>query len=200
MTLIDQISIISYHNERIRNYADNHKQLGWKEATSQQLRFDALIDKLDLNHASVLDVGCGYADFKTLLDKHFPGISYTGIDLVPDFVHEAARRFASDHFASFVHGDFYTTPMTEVDFVFCCGALSYRHSDPEFPYKMIRKMFYTSRKGLAFCALDKRLFPEQPILTGLDKKEIISYCKSLSRKIIINDNYLLEDFTIQIMH
>ena len=200
MSIIDQINIIRYHNDRIHDFDEDYKKLGWKERKSQVLRFEALVERLNLNSSSVLDVGCGYADFKPFLDKRFNKVSYTGIDIVPEFAHEAARRFASDRFASFIHGDFYTTPMTEVDYVFCCGALCYRNSDPEYPYKMIRKMFYTSRKGTAFCMLDNELFPKHPVLTGFKKKEIIKYCKSLARKVTLDDNYLLDDFTIKMLH
>ncbi len=200
MSLIDQINIIRYHNNRIQNCEEEYKKLGWKEQKSQHLRFEALIEGFRPDHSSVLDVGCGYADFKLFLDRQFTGVSYTGIDIVPGFAHEAAHRFANDRFASFIHGDFSTTPMTEVDYVFCCGALCYRNSDPEFPYKMIRKIFYTSRIGIAFCMLDSELFPEHPVLTGYSKKEVTKYCRSLTNKVTINDNYLLDDFTIKMWH
>ena len=200
MSLIDQINIIRYHKERIQNYPDYHKQLGWKGKKSQILRFEALIEGLDLNYSSVLDVGCGYADFKTFLDTQFNLVSYTGIELVPEFVNEAALRFICDRFASFIHGDFSTALLTEIDYVFCCGALCYKNSDPEYPFKMIRKMYYTSRKGSAFCMLDSQLFPEHPVLTGFCKKEVVKYCRSIADKVIVNDNYLLEDFSVKMIH
>ncbi len=200
MNIIDQAQIIKYHNDRIHDFAEDYKKLGWKERKSQVLRFEALVEGFDLNYSSVLDVGCGYADFKPFLDKQFSKVSYTGIDIVPDFANEAARRFANDRLANVIQGDFYTTSMTEVDYVFCCGALCYRNSDPDFPYKMIRKMFYTSRKGIAFCMLDNELFPKHPVLTGFEKKKIIKYCKSLTHKVLMDDNYLLDDFTIKMLH
>jgi SAM-dependent methyltransferase len=172
--------------------------LGWRTPESQLIRFGILASAFDLNSASVLDVGCGYADFKHFLDKRYSGVSYTGIELMPDFAYEAARRFASDGFASFILGDFSAVDLTEVDYVFSCGALSYRNSDPRHPYLMIQKMYDTARKGIAFTALDQEVFPPHSLLVGLHKIRTLGFCKSLSPKAKLIDGYLPDDFTIVI--
>ena len=196
MSIIDQAQIIRFHSDRSKEFADDYKKLGWKSADSQLIRFGVLASAFNINGASVLDVGCGYADFKPFLDKRFSGVSYTGIDLMPAFIHEAARRFASDNFASFIYGDFSAVDLTAVDYVFCCGALSYRNPDPGFHFRMIKKMWDTASKGVTFCLLDSEVFPHHPLLQGHDKKEMLEYCRSLSERAFLIDGYLPDDFTI----
>ena len=198
MHLINQAQIIKFHNDRSKEFKNDYKRLGWKSADSQLLRFGALASAFPLNNSSVLDVGCGYADFKTHLDKKFSNVSYTGIDLMPAFIHEAARRFASDTHASFIHGDFENVELTQVDYVFSCGALSYRNSNHYFPFSMIQKMLDTARKGIAFTMLNEENFPEHPLLKGYSKARIQTFCRSLSNNVKLIDTYLPDDFTIVI--
>lgn len=200
MHFLNQANIINFHRNRSHDNLSDYYVLGWRELKSQLLRFENLVKGINLNKTSVLDVGCGYADFKTFIDKCYEGVSYTGIDLIPEFVHEAARRFATDRFSSFINGDFFTTNLSEVDFVFSCGALCYRNTDPEFVYKMIRKMWNTSRKGIAFNLLNSSVFPDHPLLVGYNKMEVIEYCRLFTSNIIVEEGYLPDDYIIKLFH
>lgn len=44
--------------------------------------------------ATLLDVGCGFG----ALVPYLPPVSYTGIDIVPEFINEARRRYPSQDF------------------------------------------------------------------------------------------------------
>jgi SAM-dependent methyltransferase len=198
MNLINQAQIIKFHSDRLREFSNDYQRLGWKTSDSQLIRFGVLASSFNLDGASVLDVGCGYADFKTFIDNRFSGVSYTGIDLMPAFIHEAARRFASDHFARFIFGDFATTNLTEVDYVFSCGALSYRNPDPGFNFRMIRKMWDMARKGIALSLLDREVFSEHPLLVGYNKTRVLTFCRSISETATLIDGYCPDDFTIKI--
>lgn len=198
MNFISQAQIIKFHNDRLTGYAEDYKKMGWKNFDSQMVRFNILASAFNLDGASVLDVGCGFADFKSFLDKKYTRVSYTGIDLMPAFVHEAARRFASDRYTSFILGDFSATDLTEVDYVFSCGALNYRNPDPVYHLYLIKKMWDTARRGVAFTSLDGDAFPEHSLLVGYDKDEIMDFCKGLSCEATLITGYSPEDFTIKI--
>jgi cyclopropane fatty-acyl-phospholipid synthase-like methyltransferase len=196
MNLLAQANIIKFHNDRSLNFYNDYQKLGWKSTTSQQLRFEVLASAFNLNGASVLDVGCGYADFKTFLDKKYSKVSYTGIDLNPAFVHEAARRFASDTWASFIMGDFYSVDLTSVDYIFSCGALNYRNPDPDYHFNMIKKMWNTANNGIAFTSLDEETFPKHSLLVGHNKDQIMDFCKKLSYQSTLISGYCPDDFAI----
>ena len=199
MQIIHRANIIHFHKKRTGGGKGDHYALGWRSEESQSRRFAALVKGINLNESSMLDVGCGLADFKTFLNKHFSNVSYTGIDLMPEFINEAARRFANDQFCYFLLGDFFNSQLSAVDYVFSCGALSYGHSDKEYHFEMIQKMWDISRKGIAFSALDKDRFPPHPLLIGFNRSEIIDFCLNFKGKLMIQDHYIHDDFTIQII-
>lgn len=67
---------------------------------------------------NILDVGCGYG---SLIDFLPPHLGYVGVDLVPEFVSEARRRYPG---RTFVHGDVKDVESTQFDVVVLAGVLS----------------------------------------------------------------------------
>ena len=62
--------------------------LGYGSTRAQLKRFEAACEVMDLKGLSVLDVGCGYGDLAPfVVAKRVK--SYTGIDIVPEFLAEA---------------------------------------------------------------------------------------------------------------
>lgn len=87
MNLIDRATVIHFHRHRIAEFgADSVRALGWVSEASQTSRFEAIAQAADFNDSSVLDLGCGTGDLKAFLDLRFAGVSYLGIEQVPEFV------------------------------------------------------------------------------------------------------------------
>ena len=89
MDLIERATVMHYHRHRIAEFGPRAQALGWKAEHSQWSRFEVILRSADFSHCSVLDVGCGRGDLKAHLDDAFPGVRYTGIDLLPEFVEDA---------------------------------------------------------------------------------------------------------------
>jgi ubiquinone/menaquinone biosynthesis C-methylase UbiE len=71
----------------------------WKGgAKSQRDRFDQIVRVLpDLSGFSILDVGCGFADFYSYLRKHgCRDFEYVGIDICTEMVEECRQRHRGD--------------------------------------------------------------------------------------------------------
>ncbi|MEO1054598.1 MAG: class I SAM-dependent methyltransferase [Bacteroidota bacterium] len=197
MELIEAATIMHYHRHRISEFGeDTVKALGWKNKESQQKRYEVLAGIADLNHSSVLDPGCGYADLKYYLDQHFEQVTYIGIDQQPEFVKSAAERYKRDSNAHFYLGDFSKVNWPEVDYVLASGALGYHSKNEEFYHNMIIKMFGAAKKGVAFNMLDDRHFGEHPLLRAHDRSKVLAWCQKLSKNVDCVDGYLPEDFTI----
>jgi SAM-dependent methyltransferase len=71
------------------------------------------------NVGSLLDVPCGSADWMALVD--LPGVRYTGGDIVPEVVAEAARRHGSER--QFVVLDLTSSPLPSADLLLCRDCL-----------------------------------------------------------------------------
>ena len=89
----DRDATIKRYAERYRSHGYSPKSLGWDKG-KQQLRFEILTSQYDFRGQHVLDIGCGFGDLnRTLAEKYGEHYRYTGIELVPDLLNEAVRRY-----------------------------------------------------------------------------------------------------------
>ncbi len=116
---------IAAHYERLlASRRRHHEILDWASAESQHRRFDVLIEEVDLEGRSLLDVGCGLGDLLTHLRNGGIEVDYTGVDLLERMVAAAKKRNPS---GQFVQADLFTAnpfPPRSFDVVFCSGTLN----------------------------------------------------------------------------
>ena len=159
-------------------------------------RFEKLLQIGDLNGNTVMDLGCGRGDLLLCIDKQFSNVTYVGIDMMNEFVAAAEGRHSQRNKTFFFQADFTTDGLPQVDYVLASGALSYQTSNWLFPFTMIRKMYDSAAKGIAFNLLDADRFTSNTILKAYDRNEILSYCQRLCASVEILTGYLEDDFTI----
>ena len=128
--------------------------LGWTTQEGQYARFNVFTQMARLSGHSILDVGCGFADFLKFLNERKWTGDYSGIDLTPEMIDECNLRFPN---ASFYCDDFikqYTTMKKMYDYTVCSGVISHK-----VPYqwlffdRLVEGLFKVSKKGFAFNAL-----------------------------------------------
>ena len=62
--------IKGYYEPLIKHYTpESTRYVSWNSTNNQHLRYFQLIDNIDFNFSSVLDVGCGVGDFWDYLNK-----------------------------------------------------------------------------------------------------------------------------------
>ncbi|MEJ2043728.1 MAG: class I SAM-dependent methyltransferase [Reinekea sp.] len=197
MNIIEQGTIIHYHQHRQESFGDDDVQtLGWKNLQSQQKRFDIIAELVDFNNTSVLDAGCGKGDFLRFLLQRSNAVRYIGIDLNPDFVAYANEQFCSCQQSRFYQADFSVAALPLVDHVVLSGALSYRTKDPVYWKKIISRLFSNSRRSLVFNFLSDKTFPEHPLLVSYSVDEVIDFCQSICRQLDIRSGYIDHDTTL----
>jgi SAM-dependent methyltransferase len=194
MDLQEITRMLAYHGRRLGQAP--LKELGWRNAQSQALRFDALCRWGDLSGKVVLDLGCGHGDLKSYLDQRFTGVEYLGLDLMKEFVDEAKRRYGHLPDTRFLHADFMNIDLAEVDVVLACGSLNYKTENVLHAEQVIARMWNIARLGVAFNLLDEHVFESDVVLCGHDPDQILSYCRNLDPSAEIDHDYSPEDFTI----
>lgn len=183
-----------YNDHRERFGTRDARGVGWRDAVSQEMRFQVLADVADLTNASLVDEGCGFGDLYVYLSERFPGITYTGVDINPISI-EIARERHPD--VSFIAADFTEYSGGPFDYVLSSGALTYRIEDHERIYKNhIRKMFELCTKGVAFNVLDRKGIAETNEYVGYDRDELLAFCMELTPHVQIRDDYSSEDLTV----
>lgn len=115
--------IIDKHRDSLTRYGYHPNALYWSSRDIQEIRFKELA-KIGIEAGdSVLDVGCGFGDFKSWSEAQGRALDYTGIDLSPDLLAEATARHPN---GSFFTGDLFDMLCADhsFDWVVLSGALN----------------------------------------------------------------------------
>lgn len=177
----------SYYLERIREYGiHSARAVGWTEYLQVILfeKITRLFSRRERGRLyTLLDVGAGLGDFSRYLGDHgFSDIRYHGIDVVPEMVAAARKKFPG---VDFRVADF-ASPLfaDEYDYVVCSGALNIiteknAADHDRFVKNFIRKMYDSSRLGCAVNLLSedgRAFFPDDRCFYYTRGTDIRDFC------------------------
>jgi SAM-dependent methyltransferase len=200
MELLDKANIFRFHNDLISRFgAGTTAALGWNEPAGQQIRYKILSGIGQLDHHSVLDAGCGHGDMYEYLIELYPQLRYYGVEQIPHILKEALDRYSHLPNTYYFEGDFSAADLPMVDYVIACGSLNYRNSDKLFVLKTIEKLFDSSRIGLGFNLLQK-IDPPDGFLEAYNPVYITEFCRKLTSKVTLIEDYYGEDYTVFMYH
>lgn len=189
----DTKRILNFYNDSFAKYGNDPRSVHWSGEISQNVRFEVLTNIAALAGRSVLDVGCGLGDlYKFFVTKEI-SVDYAGIDIVPGFIERAQERFPE---AQFILGDVSTID-GEYDYIFASGVLNLTvENGKEYYFRMIEKMFFHAKYGLAFNMLNEDAHPTNETYIAYNVDEVRNYCETLSDKVEVISGYLPQDFTV----
>lgn len=194
MEAIEKAVVMKYHQDRLGD--DRVHALAYKDIGSQQSRMQALLRWGSLSGLTVMDLGCGYGDFKAVLDTCNRNVCYLGVDFMLPFIRQARLNHKNDAHTHFVHADFHSTKLPAVDVVFACGSFNYRSQNQVYLFNLLQKLWQSAGKGMAFNLLQKQAYMHDSVLCGYDLEDIVFFCSTLTPKVSVDRSYLDDDFTI----
>jgi len=187
--------IIDRHRDSLKRYGYHPNALYWSNRDIQNIRFKVLAEIGIQATDSVLDVGCGFADFNNWIEQQGKPVCYSGIDLSPDLISTAQQKHPSVKLLCGELFDFHFEPQS-FDWLILSGAMNEQlHDNGDYARKMIQVMYTLCRQGLAFNMLDARHIKAHD-LQSVDPFEMVKYCQSLCANVELIDGYLANDFTI----
>ncbi|MEO6708097.1 MAG: methyltransferase domain-containing protein, partial [Planctomycetota bacterium] len=178
-------------------HAGDVRAVDWGSRASQELRFSVLASIADLNGARVLDVGCGQGDLYAWLCARGIRCDYSGIDLSPEMVALARKRFPE---RSFEVGNLLDTSAVSAmhDYVLASGIFYLRAHQPEqYMQTMVERMFARCTRGLAFNSLSSwgEGAPD-PAEYRADPLRALAMARDLTRRVSLRHDYHPRDFTL----
>lgn len=198
MNIIDKQTVKHFHKARIQEYGDNLvKAQGWTTLEAQQARFNTIFELAAFTNATVLDVGCGYGDFKAFLDNKQISCDYIGLDQQTTFITHAQEHYKEQGNMQFYEVDFSKCQLPNADIVIACGVLSYHSSDPNYYMDMIQRFYEVAETTFIFNMLDNKTFTSGPLIIAHDKEDIYQKCQNLCPNTTLITGYLDNDFTIK---
>ena len=193
--------VIALYKKLYDRYGYSSKSLGWDKG-KQFLRFHQLTSDWDLKGSSILDVGCGFGDFNNYL--RFLNISdytYTGIDMVSDFINEGKKLYSSPNI-SLIDGDFLSYSFKNAfDFSIASGTFNLKLDgidEYEYIYRHMKKMFSLSNKAMSINFISDKVDYRHEHNFNSSPEKILSMAYTLSRNIILKNNYFPFEFSVTI--
>lgn len=187
--------ISDYYNKRVSEFGYDPRACDYGRAESQQIKFRVLAEAMDYTGLSVLDVGCGFADYGALLSSRFAGIKYSGIDLSEAMIAKAVERHPELELRA---GNLLEEPETrKYDVVSANGIFYLLGPDAEtLMRELVAAMFDRCRKGIVFNSLSTWASHNEPGEYYADPLEVVRWCRQISPRVILRHDYLAHDFTI----
>jgi SAM-dependent methyltransferase len=188
MKLTEKNATISRYSERLKQFGETPKTLGWSK-DKETIRFKILFQVGQFENCSVLDVGCGFGDFLKYLKQKNIDVKYTGVDLNADLIAIAQKHHPE---ANFCVLDFEDALFDhEYDWIVASGIFNYKlENNYQFITNVMKKMFELSLKGFAADFLNSYVDFRDPNLFYAEPEKIFGICKKFSRRIILRADYM----------
>ena len=195
MLILDPNRKQSYQKS-LAKHGESPKALQWNSYLSAALRYREIVADIDITGHSVLDAGCGMGDLLPYLLAKTIDFSYLGVDITPELIEIARKRYDGFGFAV---ADPFSTDFTDTfDIIISSGVMN--SNIPGWMQKrqaMITKLFNQSKVALAFnMAGGKEVIENTNKIAYANSAEILEFCKTLSDKVSLRDGYHSKDFTI----
>lgn len=189
---------LNIYKQKFKEFGASPMALQWKSKGAAHQRFRQFWAEIDFNGKSVLDVGCGFGELGNFLTKRYKNVRYKGVDVVTEFIENGKIKYPD---LTLETVDYFNHPLPEnYDIIICSGALnSNLKNNLMFRKNAIKIMFDHTTNVLAFNMLGSYPQPENNKISNVwyaDSMEILEYCFTLTRRVILRHHYHPKDFTI----
>lgn len=171
--------LVAAYQQRLAEYGPGSAAVQYSDRASHFARFEILFD-IDRDMASVIDVGCGLADFYHFLRANGSMARYHGIDIVPEFAELSAEALADDPDAHVVLADAENEALPGgFDYAVLSGVFNNRMDDNwGFMTATLRRMWDAAEQGIAFNAMSSHVDYRDDGLFYVDPMEVFAFCKT----------------------
>jgi SAM-dependent methyltransferase len=174
MKLSEQDRIIEDYRQLLRQHGQGPAVGQWSPE-GQTFRFKKLSEIGVLTGRSVLDIGCGLGDFYPFLKSIYGDLTYTGVDIVPELVSHAAKKYPD---AVFHCLDLLERPLDgKFDYVLISGVFNNeRENVSELLRCLTTVAFQLCRLGLGFNFISNIVSQHDPSMAYHDPFEVFRFC------------------------
>lgn len=194
------------YSQGLERHGASPRSVGWKDTSSQHLRFSKLAQVLPagpVQPISVNDLGCGYGSLLSFLDA-IDGVQltrYYGYDISEPMLNRA--RQLTDERALLVRG---SEASHVADYSFASGPFNVKGSSTDATWRAhvqqcVLQLAQASRRGFAFNLLTTFVDFKQENLFYADPCEFFDFCKrEISPYVTLLHDYPLYEWTMLVHH
>jgi len=188
--------ISSYYDDLVSKYGHDPKSCDYGHANSQKVKFGVL--SLPISEGkSILDIGCGFADYYDYLKEKYKDIEYHGVDISGKMIEEAKKLHPELNLE--LKNVFETPPEKEYDIVTANGIFYLMgENSKSLMYDFIQKMYNMSKDLVIFNSLSTWADDQVDGEFYASPSDTLEFCKSITLWVTLRHDYHPRDFTIYI--
>jgi SAM-dependent methyltransferase len=182
-----------------RQFGAGFSALLWASPKTQRARFDAIRRAYDPEGKSVLDAGCGRADYmEFLLARDVRPADYIGLEAVETLADAAqAKKFPNTRI---VRGDFVREPaklFVGADVIVFSGSLN--TMDEATFYEILRRAYDATAEAVVFNFLSSSALAGRAYLTWHSRERVEAFARRTAADVHVLEDYLQGDCTIAML-
>ena len=179
-----------------RQYGAGFSALLWASPKTQRARFDAIWLAYDPQGKSVLDAGCGRADYLDFLgSRNVEVADYIGLEAVETLADAAEAKALPN--ARILRADFVRDParlFVGADVIVFSGSLN--TLDEGTFYETLRRAYDATAEAVVFNFLSSPALAGKAYLTWHHRERVEAFARRTAMEVVILDDYLQGDCTI----
>ena len=192
--------IKNLYNEKFQRFGDSPASLLTPKGRND-LRFRSIIPFINNDLVSILDYGCGLGYLLEYLIKlkANKNYTYTGYDILPNFINKCKTKFNKNNFKLISENEDFNE---KFDIVFSSGVFNIKSHYSEFESKeyaftRIEKLFSITNEVLICDFPSQYVDYKQPDAQHFGVEELLSFCTDrLSRRFILRHDLLPYEMTL----
>jgi SAM-dependent methyltransferase len=192
----DESNYLEPYRSAAKRHGGGFGALLWASSTTQYARFDAMARLWSPRGKSILDVGCGRADFLRFChERNLSPADYIGIEAVPPLADVAERDQPMP--VKIVRADFVASPLSmfvAADVIYFSGSLN-TVNDRGF-YETIRRAFDATAETVVFNFLSSPLLAGATYLHWRSVGDVTAFARTLTKDVVMLSDYLDGDTTV----
>jgi SAM-dependent methyltransferase len=187
--------IANYYQDLVQKYGHDPRACDYGRPQSQEIKFRVLSEAMPVKGRSVLDVGCGFADFHRFLRDRFGEVRYSGIDVCPAMVEEARRL---DPHCEVKLANILDASIRERFDLVTANGIFYLLGDEAWStmQEIVRRMYAVAEHAVAFNSLSSWAEDKEAGEFYADPAEVLQFCRTLTPWVVLRHDYHPRDFTI----
>lgn len=192
-------SIENLENERysgrLKTQGISPRTLGWGCTEDQEVRFQKILEEFDLHNKTIMDIGCGFADFyKYILSQNEEyNIRYIGVDTVPEFVEHCKKTYPEQSF--YCKNLLLDEGLPEVDIVVSLGVLNLKLKEVdnwEYSKVFIQKLLSLAKELVIVDFLSENRtkdYPKEDFVYYHSPVQVFNFASEFSNNLKLVHNY-----------
>lgn len=189
--------IAAFYDRLVDEHGHHYRACDYGRAESQRKKFEIMAAAVPLGGKTVLDVGCGFADFADFLNERYEDVSYTGVDISPRMTEQARALHPGLDIKCL--NILEENPGTH-DVVMANGIFYLLGADAwAIMQRTIARMFDLCREAVIFNTLSTVAYQREADEFYANPARTLEYCQTLTPRVVLRHDYLPHDFTV-LMH